>query len=281
MLSEKKILQILHSQKERTKKIAPYDFHIIIKDVTESTNNDAKNFIKTYSCVNEKNTVILAKEQTAGRGRMGHSFFSPKGSGLYLTCVLMHNIQPNESSFSAFQKLNPATITVSAAVAVSKAVENLCGVYPDVKWVNDLFYKGKKICGILTEGCINASKGQIDKIIVGVGLNVKSFNDTLPQEIANIAGSLHCDNMDMNIMACEIILQIYEHCNFATNNWNKILADYKKRLPFLQKNVTVIDKVNGNFDAKVLDMDSQANLIVQTYDGQMRKLNSGEISVKM
>lgn len=246
---------------------------IIIKEVTKSTNDDAKNIMSNEA------TVIFAKKQTSGRGRQGHSFYSPEGSGLYFSAILDYEKITNNTTQTI---INPAKITVSAAVAICNAVKKCCNIFLDVKWVNDLFFNKKKVCGILTEGSIGINSKKIDKIILGVGINVYSFKDELPEDIKNIAGSLSCDNIDINELSSEIVYQLYKNCYSINFLWDDILKTYKNHCNLLGKEVCVIDKFNHNdYYARVLDIDDEAALVIELDDGSVKKLNSGEISVKM
>ena len=115
-------------------------------------------------------TVILAGEQTAGQGRRGRRFASPAGKGLYLSLIL----RPEGWSLP-----DTLAVTGSAAVAVRQAVQQLCGIRLGIKWVNDLYYNGKKVCGILTEAFTSLESGQIDHLVVGIGLNLTAGPEVL------------------------------------------------------------------------------------------------------
>lgn len=243
---------------------------IIVKDITDSTNNDAKKLAsqKNYGC----GTVVFAKEQTAGRGRIGHSFYSPSGSGLYMSLIL------SGENCKIDGKINPATITATAAVAVCRAVENCCGISPKIKWVNDLFHNGKKICGILTEGNINSS-GEFAEIILGIGINLRSFQQSLPEDIKNIAGSLECNQIDINLFAAHIIFQIYSITQNINENWLEILQEYKDKSLILGKFIEGKDANGYNEKLFVHNIDKDAALLVENDKGEKFTINSGEISI--
>lgn len=244
---------------------------IIIKDITDSTNNDAKKIASHENF--GYGTVIFAKEQTAGRGRMGHSFYSPKESGLYMSLILSgENCKING-------QINPAAITATAAVAVCNAVEKTCNISPKIKWVNDLFYKGKKICGILTEGNISSNSGEISQIILGIGINLRSFQQSLPEDIKNIAGSLECDQININLFAANIIFQIFSLTQNINENWLAILQEYKDKSLILGKFVNGKDANGYNEKLFVHDIDKDAALLVENDKGEKFTINSGEISI--
>ena len=148
---------------------------IEVHDSLDSTNNEAK---RRLGAGDNGNLLIVADKQTAGRGRMGHSFYSPEHTGIYMTLSL-------ELGKPLY---HPERITLAAAVAVVRAVEPFLSERLRLKWVNDIFYRGKKVCGILSEGITDLETGLIQHAIVGIGLNVRPAD--FPSELEGIAGSL-------------------------------------------------------------------------------------------
>lgn len=151
--------------------------HVICFPSISSTND----YAKTYSCPDlKKNYYFAAEEQTGGRGRRGRSFYSPPGTGLYLTGLYHPQIDPSAASI----------FTAYAAVAVCRAVEEVCGFSPDIKWPNDILWKGRKLCGILTEMALEGESRSIQYMISGIGVNVGQEEADFPEDIREIAGSL-------------------------------------------------------------------------------------------
>lgn len=218
-----------------------------------STNTYAKENISSFRLP----ALITANGQTAGRGRRGNSFYSPDGTGLYMTLV-----------FPAPQKSD--LLTPAAAVAVCKALESL-EVQPEIKWVNDIFISGHKVCGILTECFSYCSKTYI---ALGVGINLTT--SVFPEDL-QIAGSinLNCDKTDLARDISEKILEYIENPND-----NHILTEYRKRLFVLGKKISY-QKNNTEYSATVKDINNQCNLIVERADGFTDTLSSGEISIKI
>ena len=142
----------------------------------ESTNKTAKEFAIQGG---EHGTVIIADEQTAGKGRYDKHFYSPSKSGLYMSIILR---QTN------LDLTNTMNITKMAAVAVCEAIEKLTVIEPEIKPVNDIFLNGKKICGILTEAISDLESGNIEWAVVGIGINISTVD--FPGEIKNIATSI-------------------------------------------------------------------------------------------
>ena len=152
MLSKERITEELHSLGILPPKIVFYE-------ETDSTSTRAKKYAESTS---EKETVVvIANSQTAGRGRMGRSFVSERGAGIYIS-ILSY---PREGGFDATR------VTAEWAVKLCHAIESVCDCKIDVKWVNDLYLGGKKLAGILTEGKME-SEGKIAYQIVGMGINI-------------------------------------------------------------------------------------------------------------
>lgn len=230
------------------------DFNKIFLQSIPSTNSYAKENASDLPMP----SLIIADEQTAGRGRQGKSFFSPKDTGLYMTCV-----------FPAPQ--NCELLTPAAAVAVCNALEKI-GANPKIKWVNDIFIDGLKVCGILAE-CFNC-KGKI-YIALGVGINLKTVN--FPDELLCVAGSVNTD-CSKTVLAEEIANSILEYVRNQDNA--HILCEYEKRLFIIGKKISY-QKNNEVFSAEVKGINENCNLIVIKDDGQTEILSSGEISIKI
>jgi len=223
----------------------------------DSTNNIAKQRTK-------HGTVILAEEQTAGYGRRGRSFYSPPGHGIYMSLV----IDPAKLGFAS----TPTLITVHTAVAVCEAIEEFCGKSPKIKWVNDIFLDGKKICGISAEAS--------ERIVVGVGINLNYFEP--PEELAQVIGTVFGKDEEPNIGKIELAEHVADNILTAPQSQAKLIESYKKRLFILGKKVQVTAVgTNTAYEATALDIDEQAQLIVKTEDGKIVSLFSGEISVSL
>ena len=148
----------------------PPDRIFALKTVN-STNSYAKNLALEHS--NQHETVVISDAQTAGRGRLGREFFSPPESGIYMSIILTpENIA-----------LPPSHLTVAAGVAVCRAIKDICPGSPSIKWVNDIFLEGKKVCGILAEGTLDPDTNQQKDIVVGLGLNVSTKSELFPGKL--------------------------------------------------------------------------------------------------
>lgn len=247
----------------------------------DSTNLEAKR--KTAD--SELNRVLfVAGRQTAGRGRMGRSFVSPANSGIYFSLVY----RPKGGV------KNPAFLTAAAAIAVKNAIKDLYKEDCQIKWVNDVFLNGKKICGILTEGVTNFETGAIDTAIVGIGINVRNCN--FKDELADVAGSIEeimaaqekkIPKVSRNEIAAFVIaelLKIYDAYSADDKTAVKNAMDEYRKSSILTGLVVTVNPVAGLegkvYKAKVLDITDEAELVVQTEDGNVKKLFSGEVSLK-
>ena len=215
-------------------------------------------------------TVVIAAEQTGGRGRKGRSFYSPQGTGVYISLLLKPRIAPDDATL----------ITTTAAVAVSEAVEALSGEPAAIKWVNDVFLRGKKVCGILTEGSFDMESGQFEYAILGAGINVYEPDGGFPAEIREIAGSVLVSPAPdaKNRIIAEYLnrfLPLYRSLGSAKTN-----AEYRRRSFVLGKMVNVFAGDRAT-PAHAIDIDERCRLLVEYENGRRETLSSGEISVRL
>ncbi len=233
-------------------------FDIKIFDQLPSTNaychDNAQNF--------DKSTLIIARTQSKGKGRLNRSFLSPEG-GLYMSFFFKHSLPIDRSAF----------ITLFTAVAVARAIEAVCNISVQIKWVNDLFVGGKKVCGILSEASISCEEKAIKHFIVGIGINANT--STLPKEIENIATSIKKQtkkSVNMTILATEIIKNIAKLPSDINSNF---LEEYRKRCFIIGKTVFV-----ENQPALVLEVNDDCSLAVEI-NGERKNLYAGEVSLKL
>ncbi|HCQ74097.1 MAG TPA: biotin--[acetyl-CoA-carboxylase] ligase [Clostridiales bacterium] len=216
-------------------------------------------------------TAVIANAQTAGRGRMGRSFASAQGLGVYMSLLL----RPDCAASCA------QSLTANTAAAVCMAIETVSGVKPEIKWVNDLYLKGKKICGILCESAVSGDK--LDYAVIGIGLNVITRPEDFPEELRHTAGSIYSQT-GLIIERGKLISAILTELGGMYAAWcedkSAYLNEYKSRCTMLGRVVTVISP-DGDYDALAKDITPDFGLVVETVDGETRTLHSGEISVKI
>ena len=171
------------------------DLKIVVYPTIDSTNNEAK---RRLGAGDGGNLLIVADAQTAGRGRMGHTFYSPEGSGIYMTLSI-------DLANPLYQ---PERITLAAAVAVVRALHPYLNEELRLKWVNDIFYREKKVCGILSEGVTDLETGLIQHAIVGIGINVRPAE--FPEELRDIAGTLGILSPSRNEIVGRIVTELLD-----------------------------------------------------------------------
>ena len=234
----------------------------------ESTNKTAKELAIAGI---EHSVVIMAGYQTAGRGRFSRSFFSPSGHGIYMSFILLP---------AQWQWLGaPTLVTSYAAVSVCEAIEASTGKKPQIKWVNDVFLHGKKICGILSEAVADYESGGTQWIVVGIGINFTTPDDGFPEEIKHTAGSVFSQEkptITRNRLAAEIVNRMLRKNNIGDSK--PVLAEYKKRLMMLGSRV-VVSGQRESFEATAIDIDDTGRLIVKKDNGETLTLSSGEVSL--
>ena len=217
----------------------------------------------------EEGLVVLANQQTQGRGRLGRSFFSPPDSGIYLSLLLRPKQLPPEQAVK---------LTTMAAVAACEAIEAVSGKQAEIKWVNDIFLGGKKVCGILTEGGYSLETGMLDYVIPGIGFNVYAPSGGFPEELEKIAGAILQTATDggKNRLAAAFLNRFLE---IYTDPDSSGYGDaYRQRSMVLGKRIRVITPA-GARSAWALDVDQDCRLIVRYDDGTVEHLSSAEVSV--
>ncbi len=246
----------------------------------DSTNTEAKRRLtQAVSSDALHGTVLIAEHQSAGRGRLGRSFFSPAESGIYLSLIYKPECGANDGGGA-----DTALLTAFAAVSVCRALSD-AGIQSGIKWVNDVLINGKKVCGILTEGFIREK--EIDAVITGVGINVYKAREGFPAELQDIAGSLSenaAEAVDRNALAALIISHIIEAFSGKSRHGTcarcSLMDEYKRRSLAMGKRVRVISAAES-YEATVTDITDEAHLVVKDLAGNVRELLSGEISIRL
>lgn len=240
----------------------------ILKTV-DSTNNYLK--LRAQDKVIE-GLVAIAEQQTEGKGRKGKSFFSPAGSSIYMSVLLKPKIKIS----------NINLITIIAAISVVEAIYNTTKIQTSIKWVNDVMYNNKKLCGILTEASIEGESGDINYIVLGIGINVKKIN--FPDDIKNVAtslGNITAIDYNRNELIGQLLNQLENNYNkLFSNNQCELINSYRNYLSMLGNEINVILS-DSTYRAKALDIDENAHLIIQLPSGEIIKINCGEISIKL
>lgn len=216
--------------------------------------------------------VVLANEQTGGRGRLGRSFASPRDKGIYFSILLRPEGTPADS----------VAITAWTAVAVRRAIQTVCGVSPSIKWVNDLVLNGKKLCGILTEMSVESESGRVQSVIVGIGLNVNEIPADFPEEVRQVATSLAAET-GKTCARAPLAAEIIRQMDRLRADWPQEKAAYLEA--YRTGNLTVgrevcITTANGERHAEAVTIREDFSLAVRYADGRTENLLGGEVSVR-
>jgi BirA family biotin operon repressor/biotin-[acetyl-CoA-carboxylase] ligase len=243
---------------------------MLVYDHLPSTNKTAREMAADGAT---DGTVIIAHEQSAGRGRLQRSFFSPGGTGLYMSLILRRDLP-------AAHALH---LTPMAAVATAEAIESIIGRKVDIKWVNDIYLDGKKVCGILTEGAIQPGTQKLQYAVVGIGVNITPPDEGFPEEIQHIAGAIlpAADNAAAvrDALAEQIVRGMMALLDLTPAS---VHEKYRSRLMLCDRPVTV-HTADGSSSrpATALDVDEDYRLIVRYEDGTTEHLDGGEVSIRL
>ncbi len=239
------------------------------EELTDSTNRVLKELAKNGA---KEGQVVLANEQTNGRGRLGRYFFSPKDRGIYMSVLL----RPDDKACEM------APLTAWVAVAVANAIEAVSGVRPGVKWVNDLILNGKKVCGIMTELAVKEDNNKVDYIIIGIGINASGTKDEFPEELQQMASSIEAET-GVAVSRAQLVAEIIRELDLLSENWQietlKYLEQYRKDCITIGKEVRVLSP-EGERAATALSVEKDFSLLVRYDVGTIERVYSGEVSVR-
>lgn len=232
----------------------------------DSTNTKAKQLAEEGY---PSGTLVVAEKQNAGRGRRGRSWESSAGTGIFMTVLLMPEINPNHASM----------LTLVAALAVSAAIREQTGESAGIKWPNDIVMHGKKVCGILTE--MSVQTDVINHIVIGIGINV--HNEAFPEEIGRIATSLYLETGERQNRAAliEEILEQFEYYYgifLETEDLSGLIKEYDEHLVNRDQIVRVLDPKEP-FEGRALGITPKGELVVDIGESK-RLVSSGEVSVR-
>lgn len=251
------------------------------------------------------NAIIVAESQSAGRGRLGRTFYSPSKTGIYISMIYAPEKGISE----------PAKLTAFSAVAVCRAIKKLYNANPAIKWINDIFMGGKKVSGILTEGIMNFETARIESAVIGIGINISDNPDKMPEDVKKIAGSI-TSNLTAPLVSKEIIdnnTNISRDLNDGKENNDcntsiptvtramlaaevagqvltvlgedetKVIEEYKSLSFLIGKKIkvySIIDDPESMYEATAIDIDDKCALVVELSDGSKKALSSGEVSIR-
>ena len=235
----------------------------------DSTNTRLKEMAKVGS---PAGTVLVADRQTGGRGRLGRTFLSPGGVGVYLSALIRPDCAPTELMH----------LTCAVAVAMCDAVENAFGFRPGIKWTNDLVVENKKLGGILTELGLDPKTGRVSYAILGIGINCGQTASDFDESIRSMATSARMvlgREADRNLLIAEMVRALENMDQTLLVSPDAMLGRYRRDCITLGKWVSILrgDEVRH---ALALDIDAEGGLIVRYESGEIGTVTSGEVSVR-
>ncbi|MDO4438693.1 MAG: biotin--[acetyl-CoA-carboxylase] ligase [Eubacteriales bacterium] len=268
--SAKKIRSFLPEEEKNTE--------IRVFETIDSTSTYSKLYIDELMKAENEHSIVIAYEQTAGRGRQGKTFSSEKNNGIYMTLSLGVHRKMEDFLF----------ITSACAVALVRVLKRLyleAGIIPQespkIKWVNDIWQGDKKVCGILTEAVNDYSKATIEYAIIGIGLNIGTDTDRLPEEVRGIAGSIGLSISDRDYIVAKLAQEVFsiaEALKADKNIAEELIKEYREESMIIGRDINWTSS-GTMYEGVAVDINNEGNLLVKTDEGII-KLNSGLVSVR-
>ena len=275
----------IDSVPRRGHRLSP-DFDVLSEDGIREYLHSRHLKLQVFPSISSTNTVLkqlaqedtpaplalVAGEQTAGRGRLGRTFYSPAGTGLYLSLLLRPDLPVTEA----------VSLTACAAVSAAEALESLSHAPIGIKWVNDLFLGGKKICGILTEAGLEGETGRMSYVIIGIGVNLRTPEGDFPEDIRETAGSVFGETAvpDLrNRLAAGILDRLLRYAEAPSAP--AVFEGYRSRSLAPGQQIRILSPGREPESALALEIERDYALRVRMPDGEERVLRSGEISIRL
>ncbi|MCR5691357.1 MAG: biotin--[acetyl-CoA-carboxylase] ligase [Eubacterium sp.] len=249
------------------------DRQLVVLKKIDSTNLEAKRRALEGA---ESGLLVLAEEQTAGKGRKGRGFYSPEGTGIYMSFMF----RPEGG-----QAEHPVLITTAAAVAVARALRQVLGEEAQIKWVNDVYLRDRKVCGILTEAVTDFESGGIDWLVLGIGINYREPKGGFPEDIRDRAGAVCTDSIKVprNDLVAAVANQVYDL--YENLNPENFMDDYRAWSNVIGREVRFSSGYAKLQEDEwqwgtAIDIDEEGGLIVQV-EGEKKVLRTGEITLRV
>ena len=235
-------------------------------DTLDSTNTHAKHLATQGA---PEGTVIIAGQQSGGRGRLGRSFSSPAGMGIYLSVILRPDCKPEELMH----------LTCAAGVAAGNAISSITGICPGIKWTNDLVLDKRKLGGILTELSVDHISGKADWVVVGIGINCCQKREDFPPEIRDMACSLEMEPQDTAALCAALIAELEQLAGSLLSRKTEIMAAFAQRCVTIGSKISILrgDEVRHG---TAVGVDADGGLQVLYPDGTKATVTSGEVSIR-
>lgn len=240
---------------------------ILCFDSIDSTNT----FVKQNYAKLKDGTVVISEKQTDGRGRLGRSFVSEPGVGIYMSVLLKPDKLDRISSLTAI-----------TAIGVCNAIEKVSNIRPKIKWTNDIMMQNKKVCGILTEMGVEGETGKIQYVVIGMGINVNQLEEDFPKELKSIAGSVRqaCGRKVSRVKLCKSLIEELDTLfSDLDGHYSECLELYRRDCINIGKRIKVM-KAEEGIEAEALSIEDDFSLRVRYHDGKEESIKSGEVSIR-
>lgn len=244
----------------------PWENSILYFDTLDSTNTYAKQLARQGA---PEGTILIADHQTGGRGRLGRSFSSPAGMGLYLSLILRPCCPPEELMH----------LTCATGLAASDAVSDVTDRVPGIKWTNDLILARRKLGGILTELSVDPATGLVEWAVIGIGINCCQKEKDFPPDICNIAISLGLHPRTRPLLAAALIRRLYTMRQGLFSENNSMITAFSQRCVTIGQDISILqgDTVRHG---RATGVNTDGGLLVQYPDGSTDIITSGEVSIR-
>ena len=244
------------------------ELKIISLDSCDSTNSVAAEYAQNGAC---EFTTVISSSQSAGRGRLGRSFFSPENTGLYMSMIL----RPGTKATNALG------ITTLAAVATANVIKRYSDKRIGIKWVNDIYADNKKVCGILTTGSVNSATGDLSYAILGIGVNLFMPKDGFPEDIRDTASSVFDRPYDTELKAEFVSGLINELLCLYPMLGEKGIVEKYRDLSIIPGHDIFVLSGDEKLPAKAISVGDDYSLLVRFENGSLKALNTGDISIRL
>lgn len=242
--------------------------HIHFEESVTSTQKIAQTLANNGT---PEGTIVVADQQTSGRGRMAREWYSPSGTGIWMSMIVKPNIPVHATP----------QLTLLTAVAIVQAIEELTPIKPDIKWPNDILINGKKVVGILTE--LQAEADQVHSVIIGTGINVNQKCDDFPEALQQVATSFYIETGKHWERAefIQTILMKFEdlYTLYLNNGFKPIKLLWESYAISLNKNM-IARTLNGTVEGRAIGINDSGVLLLETNDGTVKEIYSADIEIK-
>jgi BirA family biotin operon repressor/biotin-[acetyl-CoA-carboxylase] ligase len=216
-------------------------------------------------------TLVIAEQQTGGKGRLGRQWHSPKGTGIWMSLIVRPEIPLPQTP----------QMTLLTAVTVAKTIRQTVDVPVLIKWPNDIFIGEKKVCGILTE--LNAESDRVNYLVIGIGINVNTVETDFPEDLLKVATSLRIASGQKIKRAafiqnfCRIFEEEYDY--YLRHGFERVKREWEANSYSIGRQVTV-RTIHSTLEGRAIGLDAEGVLIVEDAAGQRHKVYSADVEYR-